>query len=103
MVEQIEMLKYKTDGLIAKGRECGVGQSAQILALNRGRTGIVAIETAYDIEKRCFAGTARPHNRDKLTLVDLERDVAKREFCVCTGWVLFTDVRELDHSTYLIR
>ena len=70
MVEQMEVLKHKSDFFIAKCAELAVGHLGQGLVLHLHRARPVPIEAPDDVQQRGLARTAGADDGYKLTRVD---------------------------------
>src|SRR3954468_310482 len=93
--KQIELLEYKADTAAAKARALGVGQRAEILAIDHYPAAGRAGEATQNIEESGLAAAGRTYDGDELALLHRERDAAQGRHVYLTDAVDLGDVLRL--------
>ena len=74
MIEQVIALEHEADVLLVQPRAILRAQPVHRLAAEVVLAGPRAVVHADDVQQRRFAGARRPHDRDELAVLDVERD-----------------------------
>ncbi len=76
--EQIEALKNETDFAAAEFGARGICQSGEVIAVDENFAARGLRQPADHVEKRGFAASGRPHDRDGFSRQDIKIDAAQR-------------------------
>ena len=90
--QQVEELEDEADLLAAHPRQLVVAHRRQIAIVERQRAARRAIHRAAQVQQRRLAAARRPHQRDEVAGLDLERHAGERGHPRFTGDVGFLEV-----------
>jgi hypothetical protein len=94
--QQIERLENEPDILIPPIGQLRLIQFGDIDALHVALPARRPIDAGEDVQQRGFAGTGRPHEREKFAGSDIERDVIQRGHLNLTLRVKLGEVADAD-------
>ena len=72
--QQVELLEHEADLLVANLRQLVAVQLADADPIQPVLPGRRLVEAPENVHQRRFAGAGRPHDRDEIAALDLERD-----------------------------
>ena len=95
--DQVVGLEDKADRVVAVGVPVAVLVFFGRYAVDDQIAGVVAVQSAYDIEEGGLARAARPEDRDELVVPQVERDVIEGDLLVPSGIVFLPYILKLQH------
>ena len=101
--EQVEVLKYEADLLIARESERVVREVRDLLAVELVRSFRRAVEAAEDVQERRLARAGRPHEGGKLALSYRKINARERGDDLIAHRIEFLDAPKLDRRLFLRR
>ena len=67
-------LKHEADRMAAQSRYRGIAEARRVLAIDKDMTRSRAIEQSDDVKQSAFSRARRPHQREKLALMQVKVD-----------------------------
>ena len=99
--DEVVALEDEADGVVAVGVPVAVAVLFGGGAVDHQITGIVAIQTANDVEQRGLAGPGGTEDSHELVVAQVQRDAVQRLLYEVAGLVLLVDVLDLQHHASL--
>ncbi len=91
----MKALEDKTQLLVPQMRQFLIAVVHDPAAVDGNLAARRLVQQAHDVEQRTFPAARRPHHGNKLSLLDIQIDVVKRQRLDVAGTVCFVDVRQL--------
>jgi len=95
---EIVTLENETDCMVPVGVPVLVFVSAGGNAVDYQFSAVIAVKTAYDVEKSSLSGAARPQHGNEFIVPEIQRHSVKSFLYESAGPVFFSDIIYLKHS-----
>ena len=100
VVQQVIGLEHEADVLLLQVGAVALAQRVNRLAVQEVLAGPRGVVHAQDVQQRRLAGAGRPHDRDELAGLEVERHAAQHVRALHAGLVRLLDVLETDDRVH---